>query len=542
MDEDTSEIDAIIESVGNEGKFQYRFYIIFSFLLPLFAAMPTQNFINALAIPDHWCFVPGREFTNFTLGEWKLLHLPKEYDSIGVLGYSKCKMFNGSSEVIKCQHGWEFDKTWYEMTIPMQKAWVCDDSFQVTNTFIFSKIGEAIGTFIFGQLADTIGRKPVFFMSVMTVVVGRMLLIFTSFSTILFFLAMSFGSFSTNSILQSPLITGLEISKTDKRARIAMIHSIGGTIGYCILPLAMWWLNDWKLFTAVTTLPCILFMLTVKFFIESPRWLASKGKTSRCVKELGKIAKINGKELPENLAYDISNLPKEDEKVYGVLGLFSSWRLSKNTLCLMSGWASTTFIFVTLTFNVTNLEGNPFMNFFWQGAAELPAWFIGKYACDKIGRRWTNISAFLATFVGCLFILVIIHDETQQLTVSAICVFLKFCVAFASYVVNLQSMEIYPTCIRQVGISLGGILANVSGIMAPYVVFLGIEIDASYPYALSAILGFLGIIFGLFLPETLNHKLPETLTEAAAFGANQNFFGKEKRRDTVDQYEMSLKS
>lgn len=137
--------------------------------------------------------------------------------------------------------------------------------------------------------------------------------------------------------------------------------------------------------------------------------MASKGKTSRCVKELGKIAKINGKELPEDLAYDISNLPKEDEKVYGVLGLFSSWRLSKNTLCLMSGWASTTFIFVTLTFNVTNLEGNPFMNFFWQGAAELPAWFIGKYACDKIGRRWTNISAFLATFVGCLFILVIIH-------------------------------------------------------------------------------------------------------------------------------------
>ncbi|XP_017787316.1 PREDICTED: organic cation transporter 1-like isoform X2 [Nicrophorus vespilloides] len=472
MDKDAKGIDSIIASVGNEGKFQYRFYILFNILLPIVAAMADQNFINALAIPNHWCFVPGREFTNYTLKEWKQLHLPEEYNSVGVLGFSKCKMFNGSSEVIKCQHGWEFDKTWYELTIPMQESWVCDYGLYVTNTFIFSKLGEVIGTFIFGQLADTIGRKPVFFMSVVTLVVGRMLLIVTSFSTLLFFLTMCFGSFSTNSVLQSPMVTGLEISKTERRARIAMIHNIGGTIGFCFLPLVMWWLNDWRFFMSLTTLPCILFMFTVKLFIESPRWLASKGKTEKCVKELGKIAKANGKALPENVAYDISNLPKQEEKVYGVLSLFSSWRLAKNTLLLASGRSTITLIFYTLTFNVTNLEGNPFLNFFWLGVAELPAWFIGKYASDKFGRRWTNMASFSAIFLGCLLILIIIHDETKQYAVSSICVFLKFGIAFAAYVVNLQSMEIYPTCVRQIGISFNGIVANAVGILAPYIVFL----------------------------------------------------------------------
>ncbi|XP_017787310.1 PREDICTED: organic cation transporter protein-like [Nicrophorus vespilloides] len=546
MNEETIGIESIIAEVGNDGKYQRRFSFLFNFLLALLASMPNQNFINALAIPDHWCFVPGREFTNYSLNEWKHLHLPKEIDSAGILGFSKCNMYNGSYhiqnvEIIKCQYGWEYDKTWYEMTIPMQESWVCDDGLQVTNTFMFSKLGEVVGTFIFGQLADSIGRRPVFFMSVVIVVFGRMLLIFTSYSATLFFLAMCIGSSTSSTVLFSTYVTSMEISKRDSRARIAMIHCIGGTLGFCVLPLIMWLLNDWRYFMAATTLPCLLYVFSGKFLIESPRWLISKGNIKKCVKELNKIAKVNGTELPEDASYLLTKVTGDEEKVYGMFGLFSSWRLTKNTLLIISGWSTTSLIYYTLTFNVTNLEGNPFLNFFWQGMAEFPALFIGKYASDRYGRRWTNMASFLATIIGCIPILFIIHDESQQLTVAAFCVFLKFCNAFAYYIVNLQAMEIYPTCVRQTGMSLGGIVANAVGVFGPYVVFLGIEIDASYPYILSVILGAVGVFSGFFLPETLNQSLPETLSEAAVFGANQNYCGKEKKQEPIDEFEMTEK-
>lgn len=43
-------------------------------------------------------------------------------------------------------------------------------------------------------------------------------------------------------------------------------------------------------------------------------------------------------------------------------------------------------------------------------------------------------------------------------------------------------MEIYPTCLRQSGISIGAICANSLGIFGPYVIYLGTEFDVRYPY------------------------------------------------------------
>ncbi|XP_017787299.1 PREDICTED: organic cation transporter 1-like [Nicrophorus vespilloides] len=415
MDEE-SEFDSIIEAVGNNGKFQKRFNWAFNFALIFVAAMPYQNIINSLAVPDHWCFIPGRESTNYTLDEWKTKHLPKDNSSIENNGFSNCQMFtgnilNGTSEEINCQNGWEYDKTWYDLTAPSQGSWVCNDSINVANAFIFSRLGEVIGSMIFGQLADTIGRKPVFFITVILVAIGRMLLIVTWHSVPLFFLVMFLGSFPSYSIFQGPLVIAMEISKTENRAYIAMLQCISATLGVCSLPLMMWVLRDWRYFIAVSTLPCIVFIFFGKFMIESPRWLANRGKASKCIRELETIARMNNTKVPDNIASILTKFNGEREKIYGIMGLFSSWRLTKNGTLLMLGWSSAMLIYYTFTFNINNLEGNPFMNFFWQGIAEIPAYFAAKYTSDYLGRRWTNFIAFAGTFLGCIPILFIIHGN-----------------------------------------------------------------------------------------------------------------------------------
>jgi hypothetical protein len=61
--------------------------------------------------------------------------------------------------------------------------------------------------------------------------------------------------------------------------------------------------------------------------------------------------------------------------------------------------------------------------------------------------------------------------ELVWLTMSMV-VFVKFCFAITFYVVHLVSMEIYPTCVRQSGTSLGALMGSSMGILGPYIVYL----------------------------------------------------------------------
>lgn len=72
--------------------------------------------------------------------------------------------------------------------------------------------------------------------------------------------------------------------------------------------------------------------------IESPRWLAGQGKTAKCIKQLEIIAKLNGTEVPDDAMVTLRYRPELAEKIYGIMSLFSSWRLAKNTILLTICW------------------------------------------------------------------------------------------------------------------------------------------------------------------------------------------------------------
>lgn len=63
-------------------------------------------------------------------------------------------------------------------------------------------------------------------------------------------------------------------------------------------------------------------------------------------------------------------------------------------------------------------------------------------------------------------------DPDMELVATGCAVMIKFFVSINFYVSNLQAMETYPTCLRQTGISIGSIVANIFGMLGPYVVLL----------------------------------------------------------------------
>lgn len=82
----------------------------------------------------------------------------------------------------------------------------------------------------------------------------------------------------------------------------------------------------------------------------------------------------------------------------------------------------------------------------------------------------------------CIPVTLVARDPNSEILLTCLVIFIKFCVSITFFAVNLQSMEVYPTCLRQSGIAVGSIVSNILAVFGPYIVFLGTEYDVRYPY------------------------------------------------------------
>ncbi|XP_022905602.2 organic cation/carnitine transporter 2 [Onthophagus taurus] len=533
------DFDDILELVGGYGRFQRRFNYIFNVLFLALVCMVISNLFLALSVPKHWCYVPGRENTNFTIEQWKEITIPRNQSGENLKNdFASCKMYRNFSldqnEIVDCQFGYDFDTTWYTETFAMKQKWVCGNEINVANAFFFQKLGDIFGGLIFGPIGDQYGRRLIFYLTFTILFVSRLAMLLTSSSTTLFMITCFLSGSATFGVFQSSLVIALEICHRKVHAYMAMCQCVGWAIGFCIMPFIMWYLKEWKSFILMTTIPSGIFFFSHRFMIESPRWLFNKGKRKKCLMAMRKIGKINGVDVGDELeSMVLIGNELKPEKVYGAMSIFSHWRFAKNSIILIMGWAIENVVYYILTMNIINLGGNPFMNFFWQGLAEIPGNVLGKIAADKIGRKWSAFIAYVGLAFGTLPILFTVYDKNYEYITLIFGVCLKFLLTFAFYAINLQALETFPTAVRQSGTSVGGVTANIFGLLGPYIVYLGTTTNASIPYLISFTLAIAYAFSLLFLPETLGEKLPDTLNDAHVFGKDQPFFYFPKRMHSM---------
>lgn len=328
----------------------------------------------------------------------------------------------------------------------------------------------------------SIGRRAVFYISAVVIILGRVMEVFTTSTYVLFAVASFCSMLTSVSIFVCPLIIAMETSKDEDRAHIAMMQSIGWTTGLCIMPLVFWAVGDWVWFLVLTTVPVGLFALYPKYMIESPRWLATKRHFQKCADELNRIAKFNGKNVKVTVEMLKEMLPDKVETVYGIASLFTKWDLAKNACLIITCFSTVQLVYFVLILNSTRMGGNPFLSFLYQSAIELPAYAMGQFAGDRIGRRLTNSVSLFCIILICIPTILIVQDSTHETLILIFAIFVKFCASVSIFAVNIIAVEIYPTCLRQSGMSIGIICTNLLGILGPYVVHLGTEYDIRYPY------------------------------------------------------------
>ena len=141
------------------------------------------------------------------------------------------------------------------------------------------------------------------------------------------------------------------------------------------------------------------------FLPESPRWLATNGKTKQAERVLLNIAKLNGKVLSEdqlNLITDtLMFLEKdakktEEKRSIGMLDMISSKHLTK-TLLLLFTWITIVLGEYTLMLNATKLYGSVLINYtLVVTVSDFPGAMILLITLKYFGRR---LNLFYTQFI-----------------------------------------------------------------------------------------------------------------------------------------------
>ncbi|XP_016955514.1 organic cation transporter protein [Drosophila biarmipes] len=528
------DFDDILPLIGEFGRYQKLLFICmipFSF----FVAFVYFSQIFLTLIPEqHWCHVPELDALDvearlaisipMTNGEYNNCYM-YDVNYTEVLAQGKV-MADPKWPQVKCRHGWSYNFTEIPYsTVATEQNWVCDKAALPTYAQSIFFLGAIVGGLLFGWVADRFGRIPAL---IGTNMMGLVAGVGTAFVTNFWqFAAMRFFvGFAFDNCFTMMYILVLEYVGPKYRTFVAnMSIAIFFTGAACLLPWIAYFIADWKLLAIVTSAPLLLAIFTPFMVPESARWLVSQGKVDKAVGILKKLEKGNGRQVPAQtyqIFADSCKRMREQEAQngnYSVLDLFKSPRLRRTTLLLIVIWMAISLVFDGHVRNVGSLGLDVFFTFTLACFTELPADTLLTVILDRFGRRWLACSSMVLSGVFSLLATVV----PVGIYSAALAIMGRFFVNI-SYNIGLQwAAEVLPTVVRAQAVAFIHIMGYVASIIAPFVVYLA-NISQALPLIILGILGIIGGLLALLLPETLNHVLPQTLSDGEEFGRGQSIW------------------
>lgn len=202
---------------------------------------------------------------------------------------------------------------------------------------------------------------------------------------------------------------------------------------------------------------------------------------------------------------------------YSVLDLFKTPRLRRTTLLLIVIWMAISLVFDGHVRNVGNLGLNIFVTFTIGSATEFPADTLLTLSLDRLGRRWLACGSLVLSGIFSIFATL---AQDSAITFASLALVGRFFVNI-SYNIGLQyAAEILPTVVRAQGVTFIHIMGYVASMLAPFIADTN-KIAIALPLIILGITGIISGVLALFLPETLGHELPQTLSDGENFGLGQ---------------------
>ncbi|MDQ0230802.1 MFS transporter [Metabacillus malikii] len=336
-----------------------------------------------------------------------------------------------------------------------------------------NSIGMAVGALVFGVMADRVGRKNVFIITLLLFSIGSGLSAFvtslTMFLILRFFIGMGLGGeLPVASTLVSESVPAKERGKV-----VVLLESfwaggwlIAALISYFVIPHF-----GWQAALIITALPAFYALYLRIKLPDSPSFNAIK-TTEKKESSLRKIAKVWAKPY------------------------------IKQTTMLWILWFTVVFSYYGMFLwlpSVMVMKGFSLIQSFQyvliMTLAQLPGYFSAAFLIERAGRKFVLVTFLIGTAVSAYFFG---NAESLGLLLTS-GIFLSFFNLGAWGALYAYSPEHYPTEIRGTGTGLAASFGRVGGILGPLLVGYLVTADVSiytifFIFAISILIGALAVL------------------------------------------------
>ncbi|EFO22125.2 hypothetical protein LOAG_06361 [Loa loa] len=506
--------ELLFTTLGEFGRYQkIQFTLV---CLPIiFVSMHALSWTFSAASVPHRCRLPNERLgASYWTKSDLLIMAANCTEKTERCRYQECQLRNDST----CRFGYVYDLSEIKHSAINRWHIVCE--WSVLKAFIQSTyyIGQMGGSLVFGFLGDRIGRKKVFFIAIIMLIISGALMAVVPFWTAFALLRAAVG-FAHPGIFVIAVVIGMELVGPSKRKVASVISGIFFSFGQIFLGCLAYFIRDYRYLQLAISLPALIFMCYWWIVPESARWLVTQHKYEEADKILKRAAEINGARLPEKW-WDQIDFPEKiaqnrsPQRKYNYLDLVRTPRIRLRTFACLFLWPVVSMIYYGVSMKTDFLGGDFYGTFISGGIAEIPALLLLFAFIDRIGRKRLLAGGYF------LAALCMLSNLLLPSKVHWIISVLQFLIAKASItscyaVIYTVTPELYPTVIRNLAMGCCSMIARVGANLSCYIVMWIVEQFGTW--AMIIPFGSLSLIAGLVvifcIPETMSKPLPETIEE-----------------------------
>jgi len=379
-------------------------------------------------------------------------------------------------------------------------------------------VGQLFGAVLFGSLAEKIGRLKTLFITIVLFVSMDIACLFawSAASMMVFRFLQGVGTGGEVPVASAYIN---EFIGAEKRGRFFLLYEVifpiglmfAGMAGYFLVPI-----YGWKAMFIVGLIPSVLTIPLRWLMPESPRWLASKGRTAEAdavVKRLEDDATRRGVVLREPVVRPLDSRATAR----------SDWRelfkgiYLKRTFMIWGLWTCVYMInnglitwLPTLYKQVFQLPLQTSLAYGWiTSGVGVIASIVCALLIDKVGRKRWYATAFLVGTVPLLTLTWLGATSATEVLILVTATYAALqTIAFSLY---LYSAELYPTRLRAVGTGFGSAWLRAGSSIGPIMVgWIVGDFGIRYVFtALAAVALVGGLTTLLFAIETKGRVLEE---------------------------------
>ncbi|MCE3214942.1 Organic cation/carnitine transporter 4 [Datura stramonium] len=397
---------------------------------------------------------------------------------------------------------------------------ICGDKFKVGLVQSIFFTGCMIGAGVFGHLSDSkLGRKGSL---AMVCILNAIFGILTAFSSDYWIYALLrfLSGFSAGGTGLCAFVLATEPVGQSWRGVAGMSTFYFFSTGIAVVSAIGYFIQPWRSLYIAASIPSVIFIILVLPFLhESPRWCLVRGKLDEAMKTMQKIAVSNGKQnIPYGviLALDsevndgVSNFQSDTKEVINgsILDVLRSPVTRIRFLLALSINFFSSVVYYGLSLNAVNLGTNLYFNVALNAVSEMPAYLLTALMLDRLGRKPLAIGTMWFSGIFCLVGSLLKSTDGAWKVVRMVCGLLGiFGIAGTFNLLFVYSMELFPTVVRNAALGCVTQAVHLGAILAPIVVVLGVGV----PFAVFGACGIAGGLLVIYLPETLNKPLYDTM-------------------------------